>query len=156
MLRAGTPDRRNAPGHVVIDGRRVGCRQPNPIGAVTYPHRVSCEVGGAQARDQVPHDVRGRCRIVDTAGERTQRDVAQATPLEIMLKSARFFDEQADAASKAGELEDEKRMRDKASEIAARAAPYMHPRLEAVEWQGSVQMSHEEALKELRQGVEDE
>lgn len=64
------------------------------------------------------------------------------TPLEFMLQVMR--------GEKVVEGEDEAQITAMQFEAAKAAAPYIHPKLSAVEMNGSMSFSHEDALDELK------
>lgn len=68
------------------------------------------------------------------------------TPLEVLLGTMRGFWDQAGL-----ETDTEKKLAAQlaASDVAKDAAPYMHPRLAAVEHSGGMTLRHEDALGEL-------
>jgi len=59
------------------------------------------------------------------------------TPLEAMLKTMVAFMDQADQAKKAGDDEKALKLMVSASSVAKDAAPYIHPRLQAIEHTGA-------------------
>lgn len=58
---------------------------------------------------------------------------AGRTPLEVMLENMRWFEQRAAAASETGDVDGEARHRAAAVAVAKDAAPYIHPRLSAIE-----------------------
>lgn len=73
-----------------------------------------------------------------------------AMPVDILLENMRFYKRKAIAAEKAKRHEEAVKYRVLSDEAAAKAAPYTHARLSAVQMSGGLQISHEEALKLLK------
>jgi hypothetical protein len=75
------------------------------------------------------------------------------TPLEVMLDNMRFHQQQAALARRRkgkGSREAEIAHRAAAEDSANRAAPYVHPRLSAVQMNGNLTLTHEERLEKLK------
>jgi hypothetical protein len=71
-------------------------------------------------------------------------------PFDVLIENMHYYRRKAAAAEKAKRDDDALRYRALADEAAAKAAPYAHPRLSAVQMSGGLQISHEEALKQLK------
>lgn len=69
-----------------------------------------------------------------------------ATALEIMAATMRHLWEQA--TDESGKIIDEEKAKE-ACQLADRCAPYMHPRLAAIDGTADIWKSHEAALEEL-------
>ena len=68
-----------------------------------------------------------------------------------MLDNMRFHQHQAKLASRRKDATGEEvKHRAAAEESASRAAPYVHPRLSAVQMSGNLPLTHEERLEKLK------
>jgi hypothetical protein len=95
-------------------------------------------------------------------GSHTIRTVATAKrliaaggilPLDVMVEAMRFHFGQYKIEADKGDNANESNLRanlDAAAEKAAQAAPYLHPRLQAVENTSNIQVTVEEALAALK------
>ena len=85
---------------------------------------------------------RGAGRKPGSCNRRTREIADRAaaegtTPLEAMLKTMVAYMDQADQAKRAGDDEKALRLMTAASSVAKDAAPYIHPRLQAIEHAGA-------------------
>jgi hypothetical protein len=68
------------------------------------------------------------------------------TPLEVMVGTMRSLWAEAEQTDDLGLVRE---IQLKAAVVAKDCAPYMHPRLAAIEHSGGLELTHEEALSEL-------
>lgn len=74
-----------------------------------------------------------------------------STPLDVMLKRMRYHEHQAELAKRRKDGKaDEIQHLAAADEAARGAAPYVHPRLSAVQMSGNLTLTHEERLEKLK------
>ena len=108
--------------------------------------RPGAQNKATKARKKVAEEL-----LQETAGDAPQEGEAASkpgkTPLHVIVKLYTFHFDQA--VNDEGEVIDVASL-EKAATWASAAAPYMHPKLAAVDGSpGSMEKSHEEALKEL-------
>lgn len=73
-----------------------------------------------------------------------------STPLDVMLKRMRHHEHLAALAKRRKDEAAENQHLAAADEAARGAAPYVHPRLSAVQMSGNLTLTHEERLEKLK------